>query len=136
MPPRGAVPTSPPWNAPKKAAPKKADPTAAIVLPELPDLSPDANVPERQAVIDRMNVIALKGAELAMTTLVQAAAGYPVGNEALRAAQYVINQVMGRPSEKEPVSEKDELVLSLINDVRSLRSRRRGDAAVLEADAV
>lgn len=74
-------------------------------------------------LLEQIEKIAREGAPQAMQTLVAAAAGEPVRREVIAAAQYVINQVLGRPGDKGVLDNTEDEVLSLVRDIKQLRQQ-------------
>ena len=78
---------------------------------------------QRRSVMDEIESLALEGAPAAMRTLVKAAGGGVVKREELQAAMYLLNQVWGKPADKEPHDDKYDAVRALFAEIREERRR-------------
>jgi hypothetical protein len=87
---------------------------------------------ERQKIITQVEEIAREGAAQAMQTLVLAASGIPVKREAITAAQYLLDQVLGRPTQKVESDVAEDQVLSIVKHIKQIRHNNANLGSELE----
>jgi len=87
---------------------------------------------ERQKIINELEEIARSGAAGAMETLVKAAAGEKVSRESLTAAQYLLDQVLGRPTQKVESDGAEDQVLSIVKHIKQIRHNNANVGSELE----
>ena len=99
-----------------------------------------AELQAKQGVLDDLREMALEGARDAMSVMLEAVRAKPLqvvneksgktelvwptpNTERLRAAQYILDQVVGQPTKKDAKAESDADMQAVLSDIREFRKR-------------